>query len=256
MQQRREIFAVTGADREAFLNDLVSNDIRPKGRLVWSALLTPQGKYLADFMTLNEESRILLDVDARLAGDLLRRLTMYRLRRDVAIAPSGLRVSRGTGPAPEGALPDPRHSSLGWRLYGSEEGDDGSDWDALRIDAIVPEALEELVPNETFVLEAGLDRLNGIDFRKGCYVGQEVTARMKHKTELRKGLARVRVEGPADPGMPITANGKPVGVLHTRAGERAIAYLRFDRASGPMQAGAAEITRIEPGAPGAEPRSE
>ncbi len=90
----------------------------------------------------------------------------------------------------------------------------------------------------------GFEALNGVDFRKGCYVGQEVTARMKHKTELKKGLARVALIGQASPGDAITAEGRPVGTLHTVAGDRALAYLRFDRANGPMQAGAATLTLL------------
>ncbi len=100
----------------------------------------------------------------------------------------------------------------------------------------------ELIPDESYILEAGFERLNGVDFRKGCYVGQEVTARMKHKTELRKGLAVVAVEGAADVGTEITAEGKPVGTLYTRSGDRALAYLRFDRAGTHMAAGGAIVS--------------
>ncbi|MCB1400130.1 MAG: tRNA-modifying protein YgfZ, partial [Rhodobacteraceae bacterium] len=97
---------------------------------------------------------------------------------------------------------------------------------------------------DTYILEAGFERLNGVDFRKGCYVGQEVTARMKHKTELKKGLTRVTLEGAADPGTPIqTADGRPAGTLHTRSGDAGIAYLRFDRAEGELCAGTARVTR-------------
>ena len=105
----------------------------------------------------------------------------------------------------------------------------------------IPETGIELTP-DTFILEAGFERLNGVDFRKGCYVGQEVTARMKHKTELRKGLSRVHIDGAAPVGTPITADGKPVGTLFTQSGDQAIAYVRFDRATGPMQAGEATVT--------------
>ena len=87
--------------------------------------------------------------------------------------------------------------------------------------------------------------MNGVDFRKGCYVGQEVTARMKHKTELRKGFARVAIEGAAEPGTPIEAGEKAVGTLHSRSGDRAIAWLRFDRAQGEMRAGEARVTRAD-----------
>ncbi|MEX0308697.1 MAG: folate-binding protein YgfZ, partial [Tateyamaria sp.] len=116
------------------------------------------------------------------------------------------------------------------------------DWTALRVAHMIPATGIELTP-DTFILEAGFEALNGVDFRKGCYVGQEVTARMKHKTTLRKGLARVRVEGDAQPGTAITADGKPAGTLHSRAGDAAIAYLRFDRATGVMHAGDARVTR-------------
>lgn len=237
----RTILRVTGGDRVGFLQGLVTNDVTRAP--VWAALLTPQGKYLADFLIVPDGESLLIDVDARLADDLMRRLAMYRLRSDVQIAPAGLNVSRGTGPAPAGAIPDPRHPALGWRLYGDSAAEDGTDWEAIRVAHCIPETLAELIPNETFPLEAGFDRLHGVDFRKGCYVGQEVTARMKHKTELRKGLATVTVAGEAAAGTPIlTADGREAGVLHTRAGDRAIAYLRFDRIGAGLTAGGAPVT--------------
>ena len=118
------------------------------------------------------------------------------------------------------------------------------DWDALRVAACVPETGIELIPNDTYILEAGFERLNGVDFKKGCYVGQEVTARMKHKTELRKGLALVSVEGSVPSGTEIQAGGRPVGRFFTQSSNRAIAYLRFDRAVGEMSAGNATIHRV------------
>ena len=238
----RAIIEVAGGDREGFLQGLVSNDLRGlRDGLVHAALLTPQGKYLADFFLKEDGERILLDMAEGLAPGLLLRLSMYKLRADVRLAPTEIRVRRGTGPAPEGALPDPRHPALGWRLYGAEAGDDGTDWDALRVEHVIPETGIELTP-ETYILEAGFERLRGVDFRKGCYVGQEVTARMKHKTELRKGLVRVLVEGEAPVGTPIlTGDGREAGVLYTQAGGRGIAHLRLDRAQGPMTAGEARV---------------
>ena len=150
-------------------------------------------------------------------------------------------ISAPTGAAPEGALADPRHPELGWRLYGDEEGDDGTDFDAIRVAHCIPETGVELTP-DTFILEAGFGRLNGVDFRKGCYVGQEVTARMKHKTELRKGLRQVRVEGSADIGTEILSNGKAAGRLYTQSNGLGIAYLRFDRISDDMRAGGASVS--------------
>lgn len=241
----RAIYEITGSDAEHFLQGLVTNDVsKLREGPVYTALLTPQGKYIADFILVRRGEAILLDVDSSLAEDLVKRLKMYKLRSDVTIEESPLKVFRGTGPAPEGALADPRHPELGWRLYGDEDGDDGTDFDAIRVAHCIPETGVELTP-DTFILEAGFGRLNGVDFRKGCYVGQEVTARMKHKTELNKGLVPVKVEGAAPVGAEITADGKPAGTLYTQADGRGIAYLRFNRAKGEMQAGEATVTYAE-----------
>lgn len=239
----RTVIRIGGADRAEFLQGLVTNDMRRLAEgPVYAALLSPQGKYLADFLLIAQGDGILLDVKDNLAEALLRRLQMYRLRADVRIEPTEIRVSRGLGEPPPGAVPDPRHAALGWRLYADAAGGPASvDWDGIRVANCIPESGIELVPEQTFILEAGFERLHGVDHRKGCYVGQEVTARMKHKTELRKGLVTVEVEGAAATGDAITANGKPAGTLHTRAGNRAIAYLRFDRAHGAMQAGDALV---------------
>lgn len=236
----RRMISVTGPDRVEFLQGLVSNDVSRAP--IWAAMLTPQGKYLVDFLIVPQGEALVVDVDARLADDLLRRLSMYKLRSKVDLAIMDLNVTRGTGPAPEGAIADPRHAALGWRLYGAAAGDDGTDFDAIRVAHIIPETLIELIPNETFILEAGFDRLNGVDFRKGCYVGQEVTARMRHKTELRKGLVNVGIEGAASPGTPILmADGREAGTLYTQSKDRAIAYMRFDRMVEGLTAAGAKI---------------
>lgn len=239
----RIVLSLTGPERVDFLQDLVSNDITGAERLHYAALLTPQGKFLADFFVAHEADRLLIDVGADLAPGLAQRLSIYKLRRKIEIAETDLKVARGTGEIPEGAHPDPRHPALGWRRIGAEGGDDGSDWDAIRVEHLIPAAGAELIVGESFPLELGLDRVQGIDFRKGCYVGQEVTARMKHKTELKKGLARVAVEGPCAQGDPVTGkDGKPAGYLGTVAGDRALAWLRYDRAGGKLSAGDARLT--------------
>jgi len=238
----RSVFRLTGADRIDFLQNLVTNDVKGlEHGAVWAALLTPQGKYLADFFLVPEEEAVLVDVAEPLAADLLKRLKMYKLRAKVDIEETGLAVSRGTGEAPEGAVADPRHPALGWRHYGGARGD-GTDWDALRVAHVVPESGVELVPGEGFILEWGFERLNGVDYRKGCFVGQEVTARMKHKTELKKGLVKVQVEGAAPVGTEVFAGEKLAGTLYTQAGGEGLAWLRFDRATGPMTAGDATLT--------------
>jgi len=238
----RRILKITGSAAESFLQGLVTNDLaRLDAGLVYAALLTPQGKYIADFFLLRHDGAILLDVDESLAATLMQRLSLYKLRADVQIAETDIRLRRGTGAAPDGAYPDPRHPDLGWRLYGDAEGDDGTDFDRIRVAHCIPETGAELTA-DTFILEAGFERLGGVDFRKGCYVGQEVTARMKHKTELKKGLALVAVHGAAPVGTAITTpEGKPAGTLYTQAGGRGIAYLRHDRACPGMTAGEARV---------------
>lgn len=235
--------AVTGADRVSFLQGLVTNDVdKATDGIIYAALLTPQGKFIADFFIIGEANRLLIDVATVAADDLVRRLTMYRLRSDVQIAKTDLQVVQNT----QTGLPDPRDAALGFRFYGADTDNVSplADWDALRVAHLIPETGIELTP-DSYVLEAGFERLQGVDFKKGCYVGQEIVARMKHKTELKKGLARVAIDGSARPGDEIMAGVKTAGTLHTVAGNYGIAYLRFDRATDPMQAGDAIITRVD-----------
>ena len=231
------------------MQGLLSNDVlglQAGGGIVYAALLTPQGKYLADMFVAAQGDALYLDIDKSIAAGTVQRLNMYRLRADVQIAEAGVFVSRGSGPAPAGALADPRHATLGWRIYGDMRDDDGTDWDALRVEHCVPQTGIELIPNDTYILEAGFDRLNGVSFRKGCYVGQEVTARMRHKTELKKGLVRVAVVGSAPVGTAIMAQGKVAGALFTQSGGFGLAHLRFDWAGGIMQAGDARLHMLAP----------
>lgn len=245
MVEQRRVLTVTGSDRVKFLDGLVTNKVPTEpDHLVYAALLTPQGKFLADFFILARPDHLLIDVSGILADDLVQRLSMYKLRADIRIGETDLHVHRGLGAIPADGHADPRHAKLGWRAYRTTPAEDDRDWDALRVAHLVPASGIELMP-DTYILEAGFERLNGVDFRKGCYVGQEVTARMKHKTELRKGLTRVSVIGDATAGTKILANEKPAGLLLTRAGDRAIAYLRFDRAQGPMKAGKAEVRLLK-----------
>ncbi len=241
----RTVISISGDDRVSFLQGLITNDVRrAKDGPVYAALLTPQGKFVADFFVLDRDDLLLIDVATSHAPTLVQRLTMYRLRTPVQIEETDLTVSRGTGPAPDGAFADPRHPNMGWRLYGSKDQSDQTDWNALRVANMIPKTGIELAP-DTYILEAGFEALHGVDFKKGCFVGQEIVARMKHKTELKKGLAQVSIDGVATSGDTITANGKPAGTLHTVSGQKGLAHLRFDRATGPMQAGDATLTRVK-----------
>lgn len=257
---RRALLRLEGADARPFLQGLVTNDMNrlAPGRAVYAALLTAQGKYLFDFVLVEApDGAILLDVAADRAAALHQRLGLYRLRRAVTVAPAeGLGVALVWGGEPGGhglAVRDPRHPALGWRLYAADPlaalAEAGAtpatvaEYDALRLTHAVPDSGTDLIPEDTYILEAGFERLNGVDFRKGCYVGQEVVARMHHKTELRKGLLPVRVEGEAPPpGTPVLMpDGRAAGTLHSTHGGLGLAHLRFDRLDGPLVAGAARV---------------
>lgn len=244
MMSDRSVISLSGADRVSFLQGLVTNDVtKADGSIIYTALLTPQGKFIADFFVLGQDDRLLIDVATSHVQSLGQRLMMYRLRAAVDIAQTDVIVSRGTGSVPHGAFADPRHPQMGWRAYGDDDISDSTDWDALRVAYLIPKTGVELTP-DTYVLEAGFEALHGVDFKKGCFVGQEIVARMKHKTVLKKGLSRVVINGTAASGDEITAAGKPVGTLHTVSGNEGLAYLRFDRAEGEMQAGSATLTRL------------
>ncbi|MDE0760749.1 MAG: folate-binding protein [Planktomarina sp.] len=232
-EQQRGIIQITGSDRVSFLQNLITNETSAIG-LHYAALLNPQGKYIADFFVLVRQNDILVDVAKVLQSALASRLTMYRLRADVKIEMIECDVSCGLGLIPETAFMDPRSTALGWRMYGTTSSD-FIDWQALRVEHIIPETGIELGPDK-FLLEMDFERLNGVNFQKGCYVGQEIVARMKHKAVLRKGLKQIKILGSATPGSPILANGKPAGVIYTQHNGRALAYLRFDRVTSQMTA--------------------
>jgi len=258
VDSQRSVLRMAGADVRDVLQKVVTNDIGrlAPGRAVYAALLTPQGKYLFDFLLVEgPDGALLIDCAADGAEALAGRLRMYCMRRDAAVTgEAGLGVALawgGAAPAGELVVPDPRAAALGWRIYAADPvaalaasgaAEAGRDaYDALRIAHMVPASGIELVPDQTYILEAGFEALNGVDFRKGCYVGQEVTARMHHKTVLKKRLVRVRVEGEAAPGTPVTADGKPAGTLFSQSGGRGLAHLRLDRAEGVLEAGAAKV---------------
>ena len=236
-------------------------------------MLSPQGKYLFDFhifdaAPLGEDGALILDVAADRLEALAKRLNMYRLRRDVEVSEpdDAYGVALAWGGDPEKIGPcgpktmiaaDPRDPALGVRIIAADPDAaldeigaaraDPAEYDALRVALCAPESGAELAPDESYILENRFEALHGVDFRKGCYVGQEVTARMKHKTELRKGLVRVSVTGDApSPGTEITVGGKPAGRLGTVSGDKALAHVRFDRATGgEMRAGDAILCLID-----------
>jgi folate-binding protein YgfZ len=266
----RAVLKVTGADARKFLQGMLTNDAGKleEGKAMHAGLLSPQGKILFEMFAVVRGDDFLLDVAKDRLADLGKRLGFYRLRSKVEIAEEpGLRVAAawgGTPRLPEGAVgfADPRLPALGMRVLlpgGADIGELGcedaaeADYHALRIKLGVPEGGRDYAFGDAFPHEALFDQLNGVDFKKGCYVGQEVVSRMEHRGLARKRI--VPVEGastlPAS-GTPVTAEGVAIGTLGSTSGSAGLALVRLDRAAevlakgGSLKAGGVAITLRQP----------
>jgi hypothetical protein len=258
----RGILAVSGADRRGFLQGLVSNDVDKVGpaQARYAALLTAQGKYLHDFMMVERDEAILLDAEAARLADLKRRLSIYRLRAKVAIdtrpdlaaaavfggdalAALGLSAEPGAARAFASgvAFADPRLPALGARCILPRTGANTAlaaaglvetpfaDYDRLRLALGVADGSRDLVPDKSILLEAGFDELNGVDWSKGCYIGQELTARTKYRGLIKRRLVPVSINGPPPaPGTIVYADGRDVGEVRSSRDGRGLALLRID----------------------------
>ena len=239
----RTILCISGPDAKSFLQNLVTNDVaKLKNNIVYAALLTPQGKLFSDFFLVDSKQGILIDVHSMVGDTLLKTFNLYKLRAEIKIEKTDLKVSTGIDNKPPKAFDDPRNPNMGWRYYSSEDlSQKNIDWEKLRVQNLVPEFGKEL-SSDSYILEYGFERLNGVDFKKGCYVGQEVTARMKHKSKLRKGLAIVETAEKVPFDTPISVNDKMIGKILSSSENQALAYLRFDFVSQDMRAGKVKIT--------------
>jgi len=204
--------------------------------VLYGALLTPQGKVIADMLMWADRNGIVLEVDGARAGELLKRLSLYKLRAQVTIADVSSQFHALWSPDPfTGSRTDPRHDALGWRAAAptTAEGaaDDAASYDTHRIALGVPDLARDTAPEEVFALEALLEELNGVDFQKGCFVGQENVSRMKRRATTRKKFCCIVFDGAAPAyGAMITAGEAELGSVRTGVEGRAIALLRLDRA--------------------------
>jgi folate-binding protein YgfZ len=280
----RGVLALTGEDRVTFLQGLVSNDIRKLAadRALWAALLTAQGKFLHDFFVLQQGAVILLEGDETRIADLKKRLGLYKLRAKIALEDVSVRhevwlgwgegAAAGFGLAEPGqsvaigeavAYVDPRRAALGIRLVapagtgaailaarGFEPGD-GAGWERLRLAEGVPDGPRDLVLEKSILLENGFDELNGIAWDKGCYIGQELTARTKYRGLIKKRLMPVAIDGALpEPGTLVTrADGSEAGEIRSGLDGLALALIRFEAldAGGPLTAGSARVEPLPPG---------
>jgi hypothetical protein len=262
MLEDRAVLAVAGPDARDFLQGLLSNDVRrlAPGRALYAALLTPQGKLLFDMILAERGGRILLDVEAARQAELVQRLMMYRLRAKVAIdalpdwrvvalpEPSaagllGLPAEAGAAaPLEDGvALVDPRLAAMGVRLLLPEAAVapllarlglapvPGETYERHRLRLGVPASPTDLVVQRSTLLECNFAELNGVAFDKGCFIGQELTARMHYRGLLRKRLLPVRIAGPCPaPGTPLFSGEREAGEMRSGLADRGIALLRLE----------------------------
>lgn len=283
----RGVIEVAGEDRVAFLQGLVSNDVAKvtASRAIYAALLTAQGRYLFDFFIVAQGEALYLDAEAARLAELQKRLAIYKLRAKVTLADASARfvVAAAWGDGSAAALGlgdtgaakafaggvayrDPRLAALGARfLLPRDSGgldviaqagfarSDAAVYDRHRLALGVPDGARDLPPEKALPMEAGFDALNAIDWQKGCYMGQELTARMKYRALVKKRLLPVTVEGalPAS-GTAITLDGTEAGELLSGQGDRALALLRLEavekaQSGAGLTAGAARITPDMPG---------
>jgi folate-binding protein YgfZ len=284
----RGVIALSGADTRDFLQGVISNDVDKLGpaRALYAGLLTAQGKFLHDFFVIESADAILLDCARAGLDDLVRRLTLFRLRADVSIADRsadfvvavmiGEDVARSVGldgdtagaAAPFGdgiALVDPRLAALGARaILGAETAAraleeaglvaaERTDYERRRLTLGVPDGDRDIIAEKSFLLECNFGELNGVDFDKGCYVGQENTARQKHRGVVRKRLMRVDVDGPPPAaGTPIMLGDKVAGEMRSSLDGVGMALLRLEfvdrsaRENAPLTAGEATLTPVKP----------
>ncbi len=270
----RGLISLSGGDARRFLQDLVSNDIDRVGtaRAVYAALLTPQGKYLFDFFVTATADALLLDCERERLPALMKRLAMYRLRADVEIhdASDELAVHVAYGEAALAALDlpaepgagrdfaggtafvDPRLAAAGARIIATRGSAEAAleaqgfvaapadDYDALRLGLGLPDGSRDLEVDRTILLEGNFEELNGVDFQKGCFVGQEVTARSKYRGLVKKRLLPVRIEGPLPaPETPVMLGDKEAGVVRSGRDGIAMALLRLERVAAARDSGEA-----------------
>src|SRR5215468_5699375 len=260
----RGVVKVAGDEARRFLAGLVTNDMAKvaPGSPRFAALLTPQGKIITDFIiaeaSADDGGGFFLDCPRALAPTLVEKLNFYKLRakvicEDLSEVLGVLAIWDGSGDSEYGlSFPDPRLAQLGWRvmlpphLAGEAASDigaaliDAEAYEAHRIALGVPRGGLDFIYGDTFPHEADMDQLNGVDFDKGCYVGQEVVSRIEHRARARSRIVPVAYDefAPED-GVPVMAGERQVGTMGSAAGGRGLAMLRLERAPEALAAGAA-----------------
>ncbi len=282
--ENRGVISLQGEDNRDFLQGLVSNDVRniAADRAIHSAFLTPQGKYLFDFFMAERDAAIVLDCEAGRRADLMKKLRMYKLRSkvdltdrtgDLAVfavfgnkAAEALGLAAGAGAAKPFAngvvFTDPRLSEAGLRAILPKDGAEKAleaagvnkgpvkEYERLRIGLGLPDGSRDMTVEKALLLENGFDELNGVDWEKGCYMGQELTARTKYRGLVKKRLTPVEITGPTPPpGTPVMAGDREAGEMKSAVEGLGLALLRLEHlaAQTPLTCAEAILKPLKPG---------
>lgn len=256
----RTIFRLSGKDVSAWFEGLITNSLVTDNNvspLTFAALLTPQGKIIADFFVWQRENHLLVDTPTKFGDALLKRLKMYRLRAPITLedVSDDMEIHALWGDDVSDGTPDPRHGSISRMLSPASQQTDTAtlaDWDHLRLSLNIPDSQWDFETAETFPANANMDRLSGIDFKKGCYVGQEVVSRMYRKTQIRKRFCAFSFDpmsAPEDDAKTLHLGDRVVGDVVHRHGGLGMAMVRFDRlpaGHSVITLGGANVTLIDP----------
>ena len=250
--ESRALIRVSGPDARSFLHTLLTQDVETlaPGELRFGALLSPPGRLMFDLFLWGEEDAVVLDVNADRRDALLQRLAMYKLRARVMVEPDDRTVLAAWGGGlPDGFAADPRAPGLGGRACGAVAAAEATedDWQAHRLSVGVPDPAADAPSDKTYPIEANFDLLNGIDFQKGCFVGQETTSRMKRRGSIKNRMLPITFAGPPPPFGAEVLNGelRAGEVLSGRDGA-AMASLRLDRIDGDLTVDGRAVTVRRP----------
>lgn len=227
----RSVFRLSGEGVTEWLDGLITNSLNAP--LTFTALLTPQGKIIADFFVTKDGQDLLIDTPIKFTADLFKRLRMYKLRAPIEI--TDITETHNVyaiwdGQGDEGHA-DLRHSSLGRRLISQDYLDADGDYDAHRLSLGVADSTLDFETVTTFPADANMDLMNGVDFKKGCFVGQEVVSRMKRMTTVKKRMRGLILEGPAKAGDKIMAGERVIGEVYHAHEKLGMGLIRLDRLS-------------------------
>lgn len=250
--ENRGLLHLTGQDVRPFLQGLLTNDIHKltPEKSLYAALLTPQGKFLYDFFVYDWQGGVLLEYYKPMAADILKKLTLYRLRSKIIftnVSEQYFVIAAWNDASPN--LKDPRHEKMGTRYITSQKPigtlSSATDYHAHRIALTIPEMPDDLISGDSFPLLTNLEEMHAIDYQKGCYVGQEVTARSKYRGNLRKKIWTVKIEGTAPAaGTAIRSGERVVGTMLSHANNLGLAQIENEAVKLPLQADTTIITVI------------